>query len=258
VLLRGFPASPQLEKVRIALRYKALAFDEEAVRLAGPLRRTLDSLAEPTLIDGDTTIGGATRILAYLEDGHPERPLYPGPPHGARVRLVEQWVDEVLCPAVQAALWLVKTNFLRSRALLLSAYGRSGGDRLFGALFVPFRELVAWRVEGAPSWLGRDAARLNRLAADCDHLDAVLAETGWAAGSVPTAADLAAYAALKPLEGMDGWETARGRKRIAAWMRGVEKHLGAGPADAAADVVDVAEAQAFVDARRLSAKPKSA
>jgi len=221
----------------------------------GSLLQLVATLDDPVLHDADSTIVGAGRIVQYLEEGYPQSPLYPAAPARARVQMLEQWVDRVLTPAVQGARWLVATNLKRSWALLQAAYG-AGADWLSPVLRPSFREFIAWRIEGAPSWFGRDAARLNRLARACDHLDGSLAETGWLVGTAASAADLFAYAALKPLEGLDGFETVRARKRIVGLMRGIDKRVGPAGEQAPAEVIDVAEAQAFVDARRL-ARPRS-
>jgi len=259
VVLRGFPASPFVEKVGAALRYKGLTFVEEPTRLlrATTPARLIEAVEDPVLVDGDCTIVGAARILQYLEEGYPAKPLYPPPPANARVQIVEEWVDRVLYRATQAVRWLVRTNQSRSWRNLAETYKpHMVPDVALRVIRPMHREFVAWRIEGGPSWLGRDSARANALAAACDHLDGALAETGWLAGPSPTVADLSAYAHLQPLSGLDGWETVRARKRIVALLRGVERLISPEGEDNAGTVIDVAEAQAFVDARRLSARPE--
>jgi len=259
VLLRGFPASPFVRKARLLLRFKGASFDEEPARLfqGATLSHFVEALEQPTLVDGDAAIHGTTAIAEYLDQSHPDRPLYPAPPLGARARIIEQWVDRVLVPATLGVRWLLRTNFSRSWQELAASYGHAAGaDLLAPALRPVFREFVALRVEGAPSFFGRDAARLNRLAVACEALDGALAETGWL-GPSPTAADLAAYAGLEGLEEMDGWETVRAGKRIAAWMQGVARALETGETPADVDVIDVADAQAFVETRTPSQRRRA-
>jgi glutathione S-transferase len=246
-------------KARLFLRFKGVEFEEQPARLfrGATLANLVEALEAPTLIDGDVAVRGASQIAEYLDQNHGAPVLYPGTPAGARVRLVEQWVDRVLAPSALALRWLVRTNLGRSWESLIAGYAHlSAVDLWSPALRPAFREAVSLRVEGAPSFFGRDAERLNRFARACDHLDGVLAESGWVAGAMPTAADLAAFAALEGLDGMDGWETLRARKRLVAWLNAMGKLLG-DAREGSSDVVSVAEAQAFVDARRLAQGPRN-
>ena len=112
------PLSLFTAKVRIALAEKGLAYDRievawslahryephhpEVVRL-NPKRQV------PVLVDGDVALYDSTVILEYLEDRHPEPPLYPREPAArARCRRLELEADELLFPHVWG---LIETGF---------------------------------------------------------------------------------------------------------------------------------------------------
>lgn len=100
MLLFEAPLSPFVEKVKIALREKALPFDrripegigvgvaETGLLSANPRSET------PALVDGDVSIFDSTIILEYLEDRYPEVPLRPASPAArARTRMIEEVCD---------------------------------------------------------------------------------------------------------------------------------------------------------------------
>jgi glutathione S-transferase len=97
-------------KVRIALKEKSVACERIEVpfnRASGYSPKHPDVLAinpkaqVPVLVDGDLEIYDSTIILEYLEDLHPEPPLYPRDvKERARCRLLEAAADEILFPHV--------------------------------------------------------------------------------------------------------------------------------------------------------------
>jgi len=104
------PLSLFTAKVRIALAEKGLPY--ERVEVGWSLERRYephhpDVLAlnpkrqVPVLVDGDLAVYDSTLIFEYLEDRHPEPPLYPSDPAGrARCRQLEAAADEILFPHV--------------------------------------------------------------------------------------------------------------------------------------------------------------
>lgn len=96
----GNHVSPYARKVFLALDHKSVDYeidpivpffgDDEFTRL-NPLRRI------PVLIDGDLVIPNSTVICEYLDDRHPEKPLYPADPaQRARARWLEEFADSRL------------------------------------------------------------------------------------------------------------------------------------------------------------------
>jgi glutathione S-transferase len=104
------PLSLFTAKVRIALAEKNVPCELVAVpfnKATGYSPKHPDVLAinpkaqVPVLVDGDLKIYDSTIILEYLEDLHPEPPLYPRDVRErARCRLLEAAADEVLFPHV--------------------------------------------------------------------------------------------------------------------------------------------------------------
>ncbi len=100
VLLYEHPLSPYVQKVKIALRTKAIPFEIRA-----PLGDGGDDPADafvaanprgevPALVDGDLGIFDSTIILEYVEEKWPSPPLLPADPAGrARVRMIEEVCD---------------------------------------------------------------------------------------------------------------------------------------------------------------------
>ncbi|WP_271407847.1 glutathione S-transferase family protein [Pseudomonas sp. Q1-7] len=100
--LYGAPLSPFVRKVRLFLREKGLDYQLEIVspfsqpawfRELSPLGRI------PALRDGDLTLADSSVICQYLEEKHPERPLYGrDAEERARVRWLEKYSDYELAP----------------------------------------------------------------------------------------------------------------------------------------------------------------
>jgi glutathione S-transferase/RNA polymerase-associated protein len=90
--------SPYAQKVKIALREKAVGFDIAAgmgPAAADPVFLAANRRAEvPVLIDGEAAIFDSTIILEYIEDRWPNPPLLPASPaERARVRMIEEVMD---------------------------------------------------------------------------------------------------------------------------------------------------------------------
>jgi glutathione S-transferase len=99
--------SPYARKVRIALYEKGVPF-ERVRALHGDCNRTdfldVNPRAEvPALVDGECALYDSTVICEYLEDRHPEPPLYPAEPRArAACRLIEDLADTQLDAALYA------------------------------------------------------------------------------------------------------------------------------------------------------------
>jgi len=93
--LYGNSLSPYVRKVMLVLEHKRIPYEndplspvlnpsEEFLRVS-PLRKI------PVLRDGDFVLPDSSVICRYLEDAHPERPLYP---RDARTRAFACWLEE--------------------------------------------------------------------------------------------------------------------------------------------------------------------
>jgi len=98
VVLFEHPLSPYVQKVKIALGEKGVAFE---ARLPDFMSGQDAAFAEasprlevPALVDGETTIFDSTVILEYIEDRWPTPALLPATPAArARVRMLEELCD---------------------------------------------------------------------------------------------------------------------------------------------------------------------
>lgn len=100
VRLYEHPLSPYAQKVKIALREKAVAFDLAVPGGMGSGGAGGDFTAAnpraevPTLIDDATAVFDSTIILEYIEDRWPTPALMPtGAAERARVRMIEEVMD---------------------------------------------------------------------------------------------------------------------------------------------------------------------
>jgi glutathione S-transferase len=129
--------SPYARKVRIALYEKGVPF-ERVRALHGDCNRTdflhVNPRAEvPALVDGDFSLYDSTIICEYLEDRHPEPPLYPRDPRRrAECRLIEDLADTQLDAATYAVA-IVELGRHQSHAALHDAAHRDLG-RLYDDL----------------------------------------------------------------------------------------------------------------------------
>lgn len=109
------PLSLFSRKVEIALLEKGISYEREFVAFTqeqGYEPRHPTVIAHnpkrqvPVLIDGDVALFDSTVILEYLEELHPEPPLYPATPQDrARCRLLELDADEILFAPVRHLLF---------------------------------------------------------------------------------------------------------------------------------------------------------
>src|SRR5712692_6729577 len=129
--------SPYARKVRIALYEKNVPF-ERVRALHGDCNRTdflhVNPRAEvPALVDGEFSIYDSTIICEYLEDRHPEPPIYPRDPRlRAECRLLEDVADTQLDAATYAVA-IVELGRRESHAAMHEAAGRDV-ERLYAML----------------------------------------------------------------------------------------------------------------------------
>jgi glutathione S-transferase len=140
--------SPFSGKVRIALREKALSFEDEQLPItrAAIVRKPPELLAAnprgqvPVLFDGELVLHDSTVILEYLEDRHPSPPLLPkAAADRARARLLEDdgdWLMNGAIPELLAETYRKPDPATRDEARLAAASAaiRSAHARLERAL----------------------------------------------------------------------------------------------------------------------------
>jgi glutathione S-transferase len=98
VRLYRIPFSTNVERVALALGHKGLAVEYVDVDPAdrSAVRRISGQDLVPVLDDDGRIVVDSMAIVAYLEERHPERPLYPPEPsRRAEVLLFIDWFDRV-------------------------------------------------------------------------------------------------------------------------------------------------------------------
>lgn len=150
------PFSPYAQKVKIALREKALAFEARvpgglgAGGAAGEFIAANPRAEVPALVDGDTSVFDSTVILEYLEDAYPDPPLLPASPvDRSRVRMLEEVVDthlEAINWGLSEVAW-----FGRGKDGAAETLKERAGEQLRG--------MFAWleRQLGERAWFNGDA-----------------------------------------------------------------------------------------------------
>src|SRR5262249_16451081 len=99
VVLYSYNISPYAVKVRTALTYKGIAFSEQVVH---PLRRGIvkqksGQILVPVLEHDGRVVHDSTRILAYLDEKFPEKPILPADALlRGHARLLQEWAAECL------------------------------------------------------------------------------------------------------------------------------------------------------------------
>jgi glutathione S-transferase len=220
--LFSYNVSPYAAKVRAVLAYKGVPFEERMVHPLerGEVVRRSRQIAVPIIDDDGTVVADSTRIVAYLDERYPPRPVIPRDPAlRARALLLEEGFDEGLARTIQPVRWMIAANARRTAARFRSAYPAGVLDDARMALVSAFlrldmRRKYGSRVLGAPP----AASLLARLGELVDTVDAALADSGWLAGPSPSVADFALYGWLVQLDGLDGWHVVQERQRVARLM----------------------------------------
>ena len=183
----GFPLSPFVRKVVVALKEKGLDIElvpsnpqqpDEEFAAVSPFHKI------PAFRDGNFAIADSTAIVTYLDAKHPEPALLPaGPEARARAVWFEEVADTVFTPAGAP---IVLNRFLRPKV-----FGTEGD------------EAAALAAEEA-------------LKRPLDYLEGELGQDGWL-GDAFTIGDLSVACTIKTL-GYTGWSIDSARyPKLAAW-----------------------------------------
>lgn len=176
-----YATSPYARKVRMALDYKGIAY-EPAERCYSLDRKTdLFTASErgevPAIVlDDGRTIADSTIICEYLEDAHPNPPLFPPDPYGrARMRSIEDLCDRAM-DGVSYGYWFgelhkeqpegaaMKQQAATEFRALLNKLERELGGRGFFCGPLTIADLAAVCYVPAAPIMGIDLARFPRLA----------------------------------------------------------------------------------------------
>src|SRR5690606_14668521 len=191
----GFPLSPFVRKVVVALKEKSLDFEvvpsnpsqpDEEFAAVSPFHKI------PAFRDGDFTIADSTAIVTYLDAKYPDPALLPASPE-ARARAV--WFEEVADTVfIPAAAPIVLNRFLR--------------PQIFGV------EGIEADAAAAEEAVKRPLAYLESAVGDCWLDDAF------------TVGDIALASPIRTL-GYAGWELdSAAYPRLSAWYGRVQERAG--------------------------------
>lgn len=220
ITLHQWDISPFCQKVARALRFKGLDYDTVDYNgLLGLRVMRLSRVGKVPVLDIDgLRLQDSTRICRYLDERHPEPPLYPREAQArALAELWEDWADETLY-------WFevyfrVKDPQAFAQVAELAAAGRPALERL------PTRATVKAMLglQLYSQGLGRQAPEdveaefLRHL----DRIETVLGAGEWLVGGQQTIADIAVGSQL--LEVMRTSDRLRPellrRPRLAAWLQ---------------------------------------
>jgi stringent starvation protein A len=142
MLLYEAPGSPYAQKIKIALREKAVAFERELPetlgtgRTDGPFGIDNPRAEVPLLVDGHVRIFDSSIILEYIEERWPDPPLLPREP---AARAYARMTEEVCDTHYEAVTW----GFSE-----VAMFGRASG-----ALAETLRSEAARQTAVLQSWL---------------------------------------------------------------------------------------------------------
>jgi glutathione S-transferase len=195
IVLHQWQISPFCGKVRRILEHKGLAY--EIVNYNGLRARKASGLSSagklPVLDYDGERIQDSSDIAAFLEQKHPEPPIYPSDPElRARAHIWEDWADESL-------FWFeVHQRFMypeaREQAAASLAEGRPGFER---ALIARAIKRIYTRKLAAQG-LGRMPPERveQKLLGHVDTLDTLLGQRTWLVGDRRSIADIAVASQL--------------------------------------------------------------
>ena len=98
ITLYRAPYSTNVERVALALAHKGLAVESVVVDYGdrSPVERVSGQGLVPVIDDGGEVVADSTRILRYLEEAHPDPPLFPrDAARRAELDVFLEWFDEV-------------------------------------------------------------------------------------------------------------------------------------------------------------------
>jgi glutathione S-transferase len=218
IVLHQWSISPFCGKVRRILEHKGLAF--EVVNYNGLRARKATALSAagklPVLDYDGERIQDSSEIAAYLEQKHPEKPVFPKAPAArASAAIWEDWADESLY-------WFeIYFRFTypeaRAKAAVLLSEGRPAIERVLLARAVKGMYARKLKAQG----LGRMSRERveQKFLGHLDTLETLLEAQRWLVGDERTIADIAVASQLHEIVHTSHLtpEIAK-RERVSEWL----------------------------------------
>ncbi len=219
IVLHQWEASPFARKVGHILNFKQLPYTAVNYNgLRGTLALRLSKVGKLPVVDvGGQRIQDSTRIARFLEERHPQHPIYPTDPlQRAQVELWEDWADEVLY-------WFEGWFRLRQAAaferfLDLMCEDRPHWERYPLKWLLSFAGGISFKAQG----IGRLSPETVRdeFRRHLDRIDLSVRDTGWLVGNQRTLADIAVSAQLLEfVRTSDDRGEVLDRPHLGAWAR---------------------------------------
>ena len=199
IILHQWDISPFCQKVARALRFKGL--DYRTVDYNGLLGTKVMRLSKvgkvPVLeVDGER-IQDSTRIVQWLDEHYPDKPLFPTDPgERALADLWEDWADELL--------YWYEVHFRANdpkalaEAVRLSCLGRPAAERVAVKATLKLTLNAQLKSQGLGRMSKQDIE--TEFLRMLDRVDTALAATGWLVGDTMTMADIAVASQLLEVE----------------------------------------------------------
>jgi glutathione S-transferase len=194
-----FEFSHYNEKARWALDYKRLPHRRRSY-LPGPhvlpILRLSGQKSVPVLRVGGEVITGSARIIDYVEQHHPQPPLYPADTEQrGRALEIQRWFDDEVGAQLRRAFFYELLPDDRYVCALFAGRRTTVVRRLYGAVFPGIRFVMMrdMRIDAPGA-----AAGLARASEAFDFVARHAAATGYLVGDAFSVADLSAAAILSP------------------------------------------------------------
>lgn len=218
IVLHQWEISPFCGKVRRILEHKGLPYEAVSYNGLRALKATgLSSVGKLPVLDYDgERVQDSSDIAAFLEERHPEPPLFPADPEArALAKIWEDWADESLY-------WFeIHQRFLyddaRAQATALLTAGRPAIERAVMARVLK----GLYRKKLVAQGLGRMAPERveQKLLGHVDTLEGLLARREWLVGDRRSIADIAVASQLAEiLRSSHLAPEIRKRPRVTEWL----------------------------------------
>jgi glutathione S-transferase len=218
MILHQFEISPFCDKVRRVLSAKRIPYEIREVPLTGAMQlKKINPVGKlPCLEHEGRFISDSTDIVRYLEEKFPERPVIPAEKKlRGQCHAIEEWADESLFFLECYLRFALPHN--AKKWVPEVAKGTPAIVRAAAMGFVPL--VMKRRLAAQGLGLKSQQAIHNDLVRHIEALDDLLDGSDWLVGDRLTIADIAVFAQLFCVRGVDeGARVIESKPRVVQWM----------------------------------------